>query len=63
MEMILTGEQIKADHAKDIGLAFKVFKKENFMSEVMEFAHMLASKDETTLAYIKMNLKCSTTTT
>ena len=43
MEMLLTGEEISADTAKDFGLVNKVVKMEDLMNQAREWATQIAS--------------------
>ena len=50
MEMLLTGDFISADKAKEIGLINKAVSKEELASEVIELAEKIASKSTMTVA-------------
>ena len=49
MEMLLTGEPIKADYAKEIGLINDYFSKPKLNSETMKIAKKIASKSNLTI--------------
>ena len=49
MKMLLTGEPIKANHAKEIGLINNYFSKSKLNSEVMKIAKKIASKSNLTI--------------
>ena len=50
MEMLLTGDFISADKAKEIGLINKAVSKEELTSEVIELAEKIASKSTMTVS-------------
>ena len=50
MEMLLTGDMITAEKAKEIGLINDYFKLENLTSETMILANKIASKSSMTVA-------------
>ncbi|MFN3535556.1 MAG: enoyl-CoA hydratase/isomerase family protein, partial [Desulfatiglandales bacterium] len=52
-ELCLTGVQITAQEAKEIGLVNKVFPKERLMDETLKTAKILASKGKVALRAIK----------
>ena len=47
--MLLTGEPIKADYAKEIGLINDYFSKSELNSETMKIAKKIASKSNLTI--------------
>ena len=47
--MLLTGEPIKADYAKQIGLINNYFSKKNLDKEVLKIAKQIASKSNLTI--------------
>ena len=49
MKMLLTGEPIKANYAKEIGLINDYFSKSKFNSETMKIAKKIASKSNLTI--------------
>jgi enoyl-CoA hydratase/carnithine racemase len=49
MKMLLTGEPIKANYAKDIGLINDCFSKKKLNSEVLKMAKKIASKSNLTI--------------
>ena len=49
MKMLLTGESIKANYAKDIGLINDCFSKTKLNSEVLKMAKKIASKSNLTI--------------
>ena len=49
MKMLLTGEPIKADYAKEIGLINDHFSKSKLKSEVIKIAKTIASKSNLTI--------------
>lgn len=49
MQMLLTGEPIKADYAKQIGLINNCYSKNNLDKEVLEIAKLIASKSNLTI--------------
>ena len=49
MKMLLTGEPIKANYAKEIGLINDYFTKSKLNSEVMKIAKKIASKSNLTI--------------
>tara|TARA_Y100000996_G_scaffold144537_1_gene111178 strand:- start:70 stop:843 length:774 start_codon:yes stop_codon:yes gene_type:complete len=49
MKMLLTGEPIKADFAKEIGLINDCFSKSKLNSEVLKVAKIIASKSNLTI--------------
>ncbi len=49
MQMLLTGEPIKADYAKQIGLINNYFSKKNLDKEVLKIAKQIASKSNLTI--------------
>ena len=49
MKMLLTGEPIKADYAKEIGLINDYFSKSKLNSETMKIAKKIASKSNLTI--------------
>ena len=49
MEMLLTGEPIKANYAKEIGLINDYFSKSKLNSETMKIAKKIASKSNLTI--------------
>ena len=49
MKMLLTGEPIKADYAKEIGLINDYFSKSELNSETMKIAKKIASKSNLTI--------------
>ncbi len=49
MQMLLTGEPIKADYAKQIGLINNYFPKKNLDKEVLKIAKQIASKSNLTI--------------
>ena len=49
MKMLLTGEPIKANYAKEIGLINNYFSKSKLNSEVMKIAKKIASKSNLTI--------------
>ena len=49
MQMLLTGEPIKADFAKQIGLVNNYFPKKNLDKEVLKIAKQIASKSNLTI--------------
>ncbi|EGD83206.1 crotonase [Salpingoeca rosetta] len=44
MELVLSGDKIKADEAKQMGLVSKVFPSENLMDETMKLARRIAAQ-------------------
>ena len=40
--LMMTGDKVTADEAKQMGMIYKVFANESFMQEVMVFAHTMA---------------------
>ena len=52
-ELCMTGEQISAQEAKELGLVAKVFKHEELMDKTMEVAKALANKAAVALRAIK----------
>ena len=52
-ELCMTGEQISAQEAKELGLVAKVFKPEELMDKTMEVAKALANKAAVALRAIK----------
>ena len=49
MKMLLTGEPIKANHAKEIGLINDCFSKSKLSNEVLKVAKKIASKSNLTI--------------
>ena len=49
MQMLLTGEPIKADYAKQIGLINNYFPKKNLDKKVLKIAKQIASKSNLTI--------------
>ena len=49
MKMLLTGEPIKANYAKEIGLINDCFSKSKLNSEVLKIAKKIASKSNYTI--------------
>ena len=49
MQMLLTGEPIKADYAKQIGLINNCYSKNNLDKEVLKIAKLIASKSNLTI--------------
>ena len=49
MEMLLTGEIVSADRARELGLVNRVVAPENLVSETLELAQQIASKSPKTL--------------
>ena len=49
MKMLLTGEPIKANYAKEIGLINDFFSKSNLSKEVLKIAKKIASKSNLTI--------------
>ena len=49
MKMLLTGEPIKADHAKELGLINDCFPKSKLNNEVLKVAKKIASKSNLTI--------------
>jgi enoyl-CoA hydratase/carnithine racemase len=49
MRILLTGEPIKANYAKEIGLINDCYSKSKLNSEVMKVAKMIASKSNHTI--------------
>jgi enoyl-CoA hydratase/carnithine racemase len=49
MKMLLTGEPIKANYAKDIGLINDCFSKSRLNKEVLKIAKIIASKSNLTI--------------
>ena len=49
MKMLLTGEPIKANYAKEIGLINDYFSKSKLNSEVLKIAKKIASKSNLTI--------------
>ena len=49
MKMLLTGEPIKADYAKEIGLINDYFSKSNINTEILKIAKKIASKSNLTI--------------
>ena len=49
MQMLLTGEPIKADYAKQIGLINNYFSNKNLDKEVLKIAKQIASKSNLTI--------------
>jgi len=49
MKMLLTGEPIKANHAKEIGLINDCFSKTKLNTEVLKIAQKIASKSNLTI--------------
>ena len=49
MKMLLTGEPIKANYAKEIGLIYDYFSKSKLNSETMKIAKKIASKSNLTI--------------
>lgn len=52
-EMVLTGEMISAQQAKELGLVNKVFPPETLMDEVLKTAKLLAAKGRASLRAAK----------
>ena len=52
MKMLLTGEPIKANYAKEIGLINDCFSKSKLNSEVIKVAKKIASKSNLSLIHI-----------
>ena len=44
MEIILSGERVKADHAYRIGLVNRIYEQNELMAKSMDYAQMLASR-------------------
>lgn len=53
LDILVRGRSLKADEALAIGLVDRVIEPGNFMKEVMEFAHALASGAGKAMGYIK----------
>jgi len=53
MEMILTGDPIKADRALAVGLVNRVVEPEQLMDEVKSLAKTLAARPKLALQYAK----------
>ena len=53
MKMLLTGEQIKANYAKEIGLINDHFSKSKLNKEVLKVAKNIASKSNLTIKICK----------
>ena len=53
MKMLLTGEPIKANHAKDIGLINDYFSKSKLNKEVLKVAKKISSKSNLTIKICK----------
>ena len=49
MKMLLTGESIKANHAKEIGLINDCFSKSRINNEILKIAKKIASKSNLTI--------------
>jgi len=49
MKMLLTGEPIKADYAKEIGLINDYFSKSKINTEILKIAKKIASKSNLTI--------------
>ena len=49
MKMLLTGEPIKANYAKEVGLINDCFSKTKLNSEVLKIAKKIASKSNLTI--------------
>ena len=49
MKMLLTGEPIKANYAKEIGLINDYFSKSKLENEVLKVAKTIASKSNLTI--------------
>jgi len=49
MQMLLTGEPIKASYAKEIGLINDCFTKSKLDTEIMKIAKIISSKSSVTL--------------
>jgi len=49
MKMLLTGEPIKADYAKELGLINDCFPKSKLNNEVLKVAKKIASKSNLTI--------------
>ena len=49
MKMLLTGEKIKANYAKEIGLINDCFKKNNLEKQILKVAKSISSKSNKTL--------------
>ncbi|HSC19806.1 MAG TPA: enoyl-CoA hydratase [Rhizomicrobium sp.] len=49
MEMLLTGEMISADHARDLGLVNRVVPADQLETETMQLAEQVASKPRATV--------------
>src|SRR5690606_37166461 len=57
LEMILTGEIIKAPEAKEIGLVDRVMEPDQLMPEVMHFAAQVACNPYLSVRYAKQLVK------
>ena len=53
MKMLLTGEPIKANYAKEIGLINDYFSKSELNKEVLKVANKIASKSNLTIKIVK----------
>lgn len=53
LEMMLTGDRIRAEEAERIGLVNKVFPKDQLEAETMKFAKYIAQKPPISVALIK----------
>lgn len=53
LEMILTGQILRADDALDMGLVSRVVEKQNLMTSAMEIAEDMAKKGPIALRYAK----------
>lgn len=58
-ELILTGDHIRADEAKEIGLTLKVVSAEALLSEVYELARRILKNSTLAVKYAKECIQCS----
>ncbi|QFT89234.1 1,2-epoxyphenylacetyl-CoA isomerase [Bacillus sp. THAF10] len=56
LELAVFGEKVKADEAKELGLATKVFSMDEWESEVSRFAERIASMPTQAIALIKRSI-------
>ncbi|WP_078380336.1 enoyl-CoA hydratase-related protein [Sutcliffiella halmapala] len=59
LELAVLGEKIRAEEAKELGLATKVISHDNWQAEVSEFAERLASMPTKAIGLIKRSIQAS----
>jgi len=60
MELCATGRQIAFEEAKDIGLIYDIFERENFLGQVMDYARQFIVPNKSSLAVGKVKRAITT---